>query len=225
MLDQIIQTVFDLCNSLGILAIPVSVLAVVVLIFLAKRSYRIFNFLLPILAGVAGAFIGIASVRGLGKIAPSLKEIPNLGLIVGIIFGIILALICIKRRGFAMVLVGAGIGAVLLGDVLKSWLESFDYIKGIAGATGNMVSYIIGAIISIICLIIGAFIFKKFFKAIYIILTSIGCSVVAFAFVGALAFGKLDDVSNVALLICIVIGLIYGLVACVKQFKRAALDD
>ncbi len=222
MLEKIISAVLGLGDKLGAFVIPVAIAAVVLLALFARYSYKCFRFALPVLAGVAAAFIAFSAVRDLVT-GSSISDLINIEYVAGAVVGLAIAGICVKLHGLAMLLLGAGVGYVALGGLVRETLLGVDYIYGLAVAAGSTVSTIIGVAISLICLAVCAFIFKKLFKAIYVLVTSIGGMAAACGIAAVFIFAN-TSIAELTLLVALVIGAVVGLILSVKQLKVVVED-
>ncbi len=217
MLPKIISAVLGVADSLQGFAIPVAIAAIVLLVLLSRYSYKVFRFVLPVIAGVSGALIGYI-VAGELFANSNISGLINPATVIASVCGIVLLLVCAKFHGIAMAIVGGGLGYVFLGQFIRSWLLSYDYVHKITVAVGMPYTKIIGILISIVCLVILAFLMNKFFKIFYVILTSVGSMVAATSIAAIFIFAG-TNVDIIALIVAIVIGLIVGICICVRQFR------
>jgi hypothetical protein len=225
MIQQIIDaaTKFAADLKLGLLVIPVVFAISFALIVFAKNSYKCFRVALPLLAAFAGAYIGA------GLLGPIVKDMaPDLGSacvwIPGLLVALILGGLCTKLHKLTMTLVGLGLGALAIDGLVKGILWNLDFVNNMAenapGGKGGALVAIVGMIILAACAVVSAIILVKFFRGIYIILTSIACWVIALALPAIFIFST-TAFAEIAVIALAVIGLLFGIKTTVKQFKNA----
>lgn len=225
MIKQIIDAVIGLAADLqlGLLVIPVVFALSFALILFAKNSYKCFRVALPLLAAFAGAYIGA------GLLGPIVKGIaPDLGSaciwIPGLVVAVVLGGLCTKFHKLTMAIVGLGIGALALDIVVKGLLWKLDFVNNLAdkmpGGRSGVVVAIVGMIILVACAVLCAIVLVKFFRGIYIILTSIAAYVLALGLPAIFVFST-TAFAEIAVIALAALGLILGIVTTVKQFKNA----
>ena len=220
MIAEIIKFVLDLTADLGILVVPVALIAVIALGLFAKNSFKLFKFVLPLLGAAIGAYFGAGLLgKTIATAVPGLAEIIQPVYLVAIVFALIVALIVAKHVKFTIFLVGAGLGYIIIAELVKTLLLNFDFVRNTAISAGIVITHVVGYIIAIAVAVLCAILLKKFFKPIYIIATSIA-GMVAAAGVGAIFLFANTSIAEIAVLVCAVIGLVFGIVAAVKQFKN-----
>ncbi len=225
MLEKISNLVLDLASKLGSWTIPAAIAAVIVLVLFASNSYRLFKFVLPILAAVAGGYLGAVS---LGKLVydslPGITNIINPVYLVGAIVGIICGLICAKFHRFSMLVIGAALGYTIISRFVKDVVLSFQITQDTINATDHITHVTVGMIICIVCLILTAIVLVKFFKPLYIVLTSVGCIFIAFVLSSVLIFVN-TAIANIALIAGLILGLLVGIRVAVIQFEKMFFES
>ena len=225
MIKQIIDVATELAANLklGLFIVPVVFAISFALIVFAKNSYKCFRVAFPLLAAFAGAYIG-AGLLGpvVADIAPGLESAAYW--IPALLVASVLGSLCTKFHKLTMCIIGLGIGAVVIDKFLKGVLWGFDFITEWAenapgGRSGSTVA-LVGVIILAACAILGAILLVKFFRGIYIILTSVVCYVLALTLPALFVFSTFAF-AEIAVIVCAVIGLILGITTTVKQIKRA----
>ena len=222
---DISTAVLGAAAGIGPLVIPAIVAAVVLLVLFARNSYRLFRVALPFLAALAGSYIGAALLGGILKDSvPAATDFVNPIYIAGGVVALVLGLLCAKFHKLTMFLVGAGLGALFVDGIVKGILWSFDFVNNIAesvpgGRTGSVVM-IVGMIILAACAIVCALLLLKFFKAVYVFITSVVVYVVVFAIPAIFVFASVSF-APIAVLACAGLGVIVGLFNIKLQYSRA----
>lgn len=223
MIKEIITAVQGVVTGLNIkpalLVIPVAIALSMALILFAKNSYKLFKFALPVFAALAGAFIGAGMLGGM------LAGVPGGYWIAGGVAALVIGFLCSKLHKLTMFIVGAGLGAVVVDVLVKNLLWKLDFVHTIAesvpGGKAGMIVTVVGFIILAVCALVCAKILSKYFRGIYIILTSVVFTLVAVVLPVILAFGALETIGEIAVIAAAVIGLFFGIKTAVKQFKLA----
>ena len=204
--------------ELGILVIPAVIIVVLALGLFAKHSYKLFKFALPVAGALIGSYIGAGTLgKMVADAVPALANIIQPYYLIGIVVGLVLALIVGKHVKLTIFLVGAGLGWIIVSEIVKSFLLGIDFVYNLAVSSGLLVTNIVGYIIAALVTILCAVLLKKFFKGIYILVTSIGGTVVAAA-LGAIFLFNGTSIAEIAVIACAVLGLIFGIRAAAKQF-------
>ena len=226
--NDISKQIIDLCapasDLLGMFFIPVVVLAALLLLVFSKFSYRLLKIVLPITATV------LSAVSGAGLIAPFVeKGLPEIAeyadpyyVCVGAL-AIVLAVVCFKSHTAAILLVGGCVGYEFIGRIIKDLLLSSPFILHIANDVIRLKSYTVGVIVCIITMIICAFLVHKYFKRLYVIVTSVGVAVAAVGAACALCFANVEFLAT-AVLVGALVGLVIGMVFCYKQLGEVYAD-
>ena len=223
MIKEIITAVQGIAAGIkpALLLIPAVIAIVVLLSAFAKNSYKLFRIALPFIVALAGGYVGAGL---LGSTVDAM--LPGLGYwIAGIVSALVLTGICSKFHKLSMFVIGAAIGVLVVDGLVKGVLWKLDLVNNIAesvpgGREGTVVA-IVGFVILAICTLVCAKLLAKRFKAIYTLLTSVVCMVVAAALPAILVLGSMEVVGEIAVIACAVIGLIAGIKAAVKQIKNA----
>ncbi len=194
----------------------ISLALVVVLGLLAFFGYRIFKTVLIIGGGVVGGTFAGLNLTPI--IAPYIETyIPtwiNLNAAVGILVGLVAALLCWKAVKLIIFAGGAAAGYLLVGPMAAGWIaEAVPSVAEIA------VSSIGTIIVSVVTALVCALVLYIFFKLIFIVATSIGCpAAIGFVLLYTVIPQPTDDQITLAL----AIGAALGLIALYYQFKTNA---
>lgn len=228
MVNEISAKILDLGAQigalLGVFFIPATILGAILLVVFARYSYKLLKFVLPV-AGIA-----IGAIVGAGYIAPYVEtslpvvtQYVNPYYVCAIVLAAILGVLCFKFHTFAILLIGAFAGFVVIGRIVKDLLLSLPFINAIAGDVIRLKSYIVGVIICFICMIVIAFLVKRYFKKIYVVTTSIGLTTATFGIAATLIFAT-TVIAPYATIAAAVIGFIVGSVFCYKQLGDVYAD-
>ncbi len=219
MLNTISESVLALGADLGGFIIPVAIAVAIALVLFARNSYKLFRFALPVFAALAGAYIGAGLLgKPLATAVPALANVVNPYYLVGGVVGIVLGLLCAKLHKPVMFVVGAGLGYLVVGELAKTAILKLQITKDIIDATDTFMHRAVGVAICVICLIVCAIILLKFFKPIYIVVSSVGGVIVAFSVLAIFAFAG-TSIAPYALLAAAALGLLVGIRTAVDQFE------
>lgn len=225
MIAQIIDAVLGLGANLGVLVIPVALIAVIALGLFAKNSFKLFKLVLPLLGAAIGAYLGAGLLgKTIADAVPGLAKVIHPIYLVAIVFALIVSLIVSKHVKFTIFLVGAGVGYILIAEIVKGLLLKIPFVVDTAVKSGIVITHVVGFIIAIAVTLLCAIVLKKFFKVVYIIATSIA-GMVASAGIAAIFLFASTTIAEIAVLASAVLGLILGIVAAVKQFKSTVGYD
>ena len=193
---------------LGTVDFLVLICFVIAGIFVATQAYGIFIKLQTLEGALLFGYLGYA-ISSL-FLTDAIEGI-NLPGIIGIACAGLGALIFVKLLKFSLFILG-GLGGWVAGSALcgliMMWLPDAEFLQTPAGI------YVISGVAA---LILG-FLFMLLFKPLYIITTSFGGGVVA----GVSALAIVTGITETAINIGLVAGLVVGLICCIVQFKRAA---
>ena len=211
------EEILALINSLGATVI----VPIIALLFVeATWSWRLLKLMLP----VSGAII-FANLSGL--ITPYVVEALGSPVLGPISVGSAVTLLCALAGALlmgllyklAIILLGAAggwaIGGIISGMIAANQpdLELFISTDG----NPSMGSIIVCAICAIVLGVLAVFVFK----ALYIVITSVGGMMAAFAMAGLILVNPTDEASMTILYLCIVLGVVAGVFCAVHQFKTA----
>lgn len=232
MFDQILnslmgvgQQVMDYGAKLGAYIIPAVILGVIALFFFARHSYKCFKVVLPLTAVVLGSTLGITVINdvlateiGQKHLAPiydaftgAVSEFINPTILVGLVLALVLGAFCLKFPTFTVVLCGLGAGYVLLGDFMKSFILSFDFVQHIVANTDRSIVAAVGAVVALICALLCAYIVCRFFRTVYIVCTSVGACAFALGTAAMFIFAT-TDFTVIATLAAAGVGALIGIV-------------
>lgn len=232
MFDQIINNVMAIGQKvmaygakLGGYIIPALILGVIALFFFARHSYKCFKVVLPLAAIVLGSTFGVTLLNmllntGIGQqyVAPIynaveavVAEFINPVFLIGMVIALILGAFCLKFPNFTVVLLGASAGFVLVGDFVKSFILSFDFVQYIVANTDRTIIAAVGAVVALICMLVCAYLVCRFFRPIYIVVTSVGTAAAALGTAAMFIFAT-TDFTVVATLAAATLGGLIGIV-------------
>lgn len=187
-----------------------------VLVLLAIRGYKIFKSLIYIGASLGLAYIGKSVFATL--IPDSVKALvpAELGIDFGVMIALVFAIcgILLTRLAYRFTLFGLGgaVGFILGTKILsKVVVSTFTYLTFL---NTPLATNIIGVLSALFC----AVVFVLLFKYLYIIGTSIGCTILASLLLAIhLLPGGNDAVANFMFM---VIGAIGGIIMMIHQFRE-----
>jgi hypothetical protein len=201
--------------------IPAVILGAIALLVFARYSFRLFRIVLPIAGIVLGSTAGASLVAPLlAKYVPVVGEFINPFYLAGIVIALVLAVFCFKFYNFTVLLIGASLGFIVVARLVKDVLLSLAVTKQIIATVSPAVVSVVGIAIAVVCLIVTAIIVRKFFKPLYILLTSTGASVLALG-VAAMFIFATTDFTVIATLAAAGVGVIVGLVLTGIQAKES----
>ncbi len=201
-----------LSAPLGVFVFPVIILAAAALLVFARYSYRCFRVVLPISAVVLGSVIGMNITGYLVTMFSINANLPiDLKYIVGIVLAAILCLLCCKCHRCAVLLAGAGLGYFVVGGAVAGFLKLFPFVQAVENGTAANIVETIDVIVALICMVVCAYFVNRYFKPVYIFVTTIGASIVALAFVAILLFQN-SAIVDTAAIVAAVCGLVAGAV-------------
>lgn len=221
---QILGISAQIGEVLDMFFIPCLLLGAIALMVFARYSYRLLKFVLPIGGIVIGAIVGAALVGPIVETSlPAVVEYVNPFYLSAIVLAAVLGVICWKYHTFAILLIAVLSGYVVVGRVVKDFLLSLPFINAIANDVIRLKSFIVGVIICAICTVIVAFLVKRYFKIIYVIVTSIGVAAAALGFVATVFFAT-TSIATYASLGAAALGALIGWSFCYKQLGEVYAD-
>ena len=226
--NDISKQIIDLCapvsGFLGMFFIPCVILAALLLLLFSKVSYRLLKIVLPLSATVLGAISGAGLIAPYVESAyPQIAEYADPTYVCMGVLAVVIALISFKSHTSAVLLVGACVGYEFIGRLAKDLLLSIPFILRIANDVIRLKSYTVGVIVCIIAMVVCAFLVHKYFKRLYVIVTSVGVSVAAVGAACALCFANTTFLAT-ATLVGALVGLVIGMVFCYKQLGEVYAD-
>ena len=168
-------------------------------VFLALFGFKFLKIEICVFGALFGYTIGAVEIANFvgDALAPALITVISIALA---IIGVLLSAKVYK----IMVFIYAAYGAYYAGTILFSM-----FIEGLQGYEAVI------TLLSVLFAIVSAYITCKFFKPIFIILTSVGGMVLALV---ALAL-VISPESETVMSVMMIVGLILGVFAAIKQFK------
>ena len=228
MVNDIIAKILDfgttLSEALGMFFVPVILLSAIALVLFARNSYKLLKFVLPIAGMAAGAAIGATYVAPLlDKAVPVLSQYVSPVYLTAAVLGLVLGLLCVKYHTFAVLLITATVSYLFLGRIVKDLLLSIPFILQIANDVIRMKSYTVGIIVCIITTIIVTFLVHRYFKKVYVFVTSIGVCAATLGIAAVLVFQP-TDFTTYAAMAATALGLVVGTAFCYKQLGDVYID-
>lgn len=228
MVNEIITKILDFSaqfsEKLGMFFIPAVIFATVALVLFAKYSYKLLKIVLPLAGMAAGAVLGASFVAPfVEKTFPVVGEYISPFYLAALVLAAILGGLCVKYHTLAVLLVGACSGYLFLGRIMKDLLLSLPFIQHIAFDVIRLKSYVVGVIVCTITMVIFTFLVKRYFKKLYVFVTSVGVATATLGIAAVLLFASTSFVTYAALAGA-AIGLIAGMAFCYKQMGDVYLD-
>ena len=214
----------QISGTLGMFFIPVVIISALALVLFAKYSYKFLKVVLPIAGMGVGAFAGATYVAPLiDKYLPVVGQYINPVYLCAIVLAAVLGLLCVKYHTFAILVVGAACGYLFLGRIVKDLLLSIPFVLHIANDVIRLKSYTVGVIICAITMVIFTFIVKRYFKKVYVIVTSFGVATATLGIAAVLIFQS-TSIATYAAIAGTAIGAIAGMAFCYKQLGDVYID-
>ena len=200
---------------------PVLVVTIIaILAVVATWSWRLFKLELPVVGAiifanlgaiVAPMIINAAQMEYVGPISLNAIVIMACALLGAILMGVLYKL--------AIILVGAA-GGWVIGNVISGVIAAnqpdLEFFKSVDGSLP--IGYII---VSAVCAVILGLLAVFIFKALFILITSIGSMISAGALVGSTIINYADENALAVIGLCSILGVIAGIICAVHQFKTA----
>ena len=222
--DQILSLGTQVGTTLDVFFMPCLILGAILLLAFARYSYRLLKIVLPVGGLAIGAIVG-ASMLGsfVEKSFPIVMEYVNPYYFAGIVCAAVLCLLCWKYHTFAILLIGATAGYVVIGRVVKDFLLSLPFINQIANDVIRIKSFITGIIICLICMVISAFLVKRYFKTIYVLATSLFVATATMCVIATILF-ETTSFGSYATIAGTVLGALIGWSFSYKQLGEVYAD-
>ena len=217
--QNISAPIVEFGQQLNALLIPCIIIAAIALFVFAKLSYKCFKVILPI-AGITLASIvgGEILNTAFGEKMASVAEYINPYYLFCAICALVAAFICIKLFKVTILIIGGCTGYIVISNLVHGGLRQIPFVSEIILNTPKEKGAILSVLISIVCALVTMFLFSKFFKVIYIFVTSIAAGVVAFGMPAIFIFAN-TGISEIATLVAAGIGAFFGLIFACKQFS------
>lgn len=214
----------QLGGTLGMFFIPVVILSAIALLWFAKHSYKFLKVVLPIAGMGVGAYVGATYLAPLVETHLAVVgQYVNPVYLCAIVLAAVLGLLCLKYHTFAILVIGAACGYLFLGRIVKDLLLSIPFILQIANDVIRLKSYTVGVIICAFTMVIFTFIVKRYFKKVYVFVTSFGVATATLAIASVLLFQN-TSIASYAAIAGTALGVIVGLSLCYKQLGEVYLD-
>ena len=209
---------------LGVFFMPCVVICAFMLLAFAKNSYKLLKVALPLGGATIGAMCGAALIAPLvEKYAPAVASYINPFYLCALVLAAVLALLCFKYHTFAILIIGAASGFVVVGRVAKDILLAIPFIKTIADDVIRLKSYVVGVIVCIIAMVVFTFLVHRYFKKFYVFVTTVGVAAATLGACGVLFFAT-TTIAEYAGIVGAVLGALVGAVFCHKQLGDVYLD-
>ena len=219
-----VNWLLDFTNGYGAFAIAVALIISIALFFYAKNSFKVYRIALPIAAIIFGSWAASKiCTRIINYFFPSVVEYIDPAYLSGIAAAVVLAFFCIKYYRFATIALGAGVGLVFLVPAVSLFLNTSDIVRVIVDMSSPRVVEAFEILILHACMLISAFVFFKWFKQIYIFVSTVIGTAASFGVITFFAFKITDYTVKITLVAC-AIGAIVGLIFCVNQLKEHKHD-
>lgn len=211
-IEKINELLAFISGPLGVFVFPVVIIAAAALLIFARYSYRCFRVVLPVSGVVLGSVVGM-NITGylLGLIGTELTLPIDPKYIVGIVLATILGLLCFRFQRLAVFLAGGGLGYMVVGKAVAGFVKQFPFIQAVENTTNTSIVETVDIVVCIILAVICAFIVNKYFKPVYIFVTTIGASIFALAVLTVLLFQG-SAIVDIAAMVAAGIGLVVGAV-------------
>lgn len=211
------EEVFAMVSSLGATVI----IPIIALLFVeATWSWRLLKLMLPVSGAIIFAALGNLLVpfavetvgnQYIGPISVGSAVVLLCALAGALLMGLLykLAIILLGAAG------GWAIGGVISGMIAANQpdLELFVSTDG----NPSMGSIIVCAVCAILLGVLAVFVFK----ALYIIISSVGSMIIAFTLAGVTLVNPTDETSMTLLAVFMILGIVVGVFCAVHQFKTA----
>ena len=219
-----VNSLLDFTNGHGAFAIAVALIISIALFFFAKNSLKVYRVALPLAAIIFGSWAASRiCTRIINYFFPSMVEYIDPAYLSGIAAAVVLAFFCIKYYRFATIALGAGVGLVFLVPVVSLFFKTSDIVMTIVGMSSPRVVEAIEILAIHVCMLLTAFIFFKWFKPIYVFITTVLGTAASFGVITFFAFKITDYTVKITLVAC-AIGAIVGLFFCANQLKEHKHD-
>ena len=210
--EKISELLATVSNTIGIFVFPLVIVLSAALLIFARYSYRCFRIVLPISGVALGAMVGANVTDILVKTFAIEVSLPvDLKYIVGIVIAAALGFFCFKFHRLAVLVSGACLGYIVIGRIVKDFLLLFPFVQLVASGTEPKLIALVAAVVCIICMLVTAYFVDKFFKPVYLLVTTIGGAVLALLVPTVLMFTN-PAIVGTAALVAAIIGLVAGAV-------------
>lgn len=223
MVSQVSAEIVKIGAAFGAYLVPLFILCSIALVAFAKNSYKLFKIVLPIAGVITGSILGALFIGPYLAEIPEIKEVVNAYFLSGIVTAAILAFFCFKFHKFTVLLIGAATGYLLVGRIVKDLLLSIEFIFILSETTERPITLVVGIIIGLICLVVTTLVVKKFFRPLYVIVTSIGCSALGFGLAAVFTFAT-TSFADYATVTALGLGAIVGLIFCAQQLSELSYE-
>lgn len=214
---EISAEIIKIGAHLGAFVVPAVILCAIGLILLAKYSYKLFKIVIPIVGIILGSILGVVLLGPVFEKIPGIYGIINPYYLAAFLCAAVLAVFCFKFKKFTVLLIGASAGYLVLGRIIKDVLLGIPFIWQLAETTERAITLPVGILICVLCMIVTALLVKKFFRGLYIIVSTIGFAAAGLGLAAIFIFQG-TSIAEYATLGGLGLGAIIGLVFCAQQF-------
>lgn len=220
---EISANVLSFGDSIGFFLVPAVVLVAIALFVFAKYSYKLFRIVLPLTGVILGAVVGSNVLASFVESSfPAVSNYLSPSFLAGIVVAALLAFFCFKFHKLTVLLIGASIGYLFVSGIIEALLRLLPIVQETLLNMTREQANIIGAIFSLVCVIITLVLFYKFFRPIYIFATSVGGAGLALGVTAIFIFAN-TSIAEIAVITAASIGAVIGLVFFAQQC--AEIDD
>lgn len=217
--QKISAPILEFGDKFATYLIPALIVLPILLILFARFSYSIFKFVLPIAGAVAGYFAGAKYLtQFVEKYFTGYKFIKP-EYVAGAACALVLLILCCKGRKTAILLGGAGVGYLVVGNMVIDLLNKNSFMNEVLTNTPDDKKTMFLFMISVVCSLVVMYLFHKLFNFIYIYATSIASAAAALALPAIFLFNKFGNL-EIGVLVCAGIGAFIGLIFGCIQHSR-----
>lgn len=222
-ISKISNSVLALGNTLGGLLLPISIVAALVLLLFARHSHKLFKIVIP-LSGIGAGYFAFSTALNF-FFGEKLPADANTAVIAGAVGAFLVAVLCLRSRSIAFVLVGFLVGGSMISAVAIYILRQIDFVGEIVLNSDMKTAVIYASLIAVLCAIVTMFIFNRHVHFCYLLTTSVLSCVAALAVPTIILTAGMSN-SEMIVLVAGSVGALLGMVFFIKQyaFYRFYLD-
>ncbi len=218
LIQKVSESLLTFAGRFGMFAIPLAILVSAALLLFAKYSYKFFKVVLPTAAGVlVGTFAADMFAPTLAASFPGMEKVLDPYIIAVVLISVFVAILCAKLHTLTILIIGAGVGYTALSFLMHKLLRSTVFVKRLLWLLPMSDAALFSTIVSVVSAMIALLLFKRCFKTVYIVSTSIAGAVAALGIFSIFVF-SMTPFALVATEVAIAVGLLIGIVFCEKQF-------
>ena len=191
--------------------IPALILLPILLILFSRFSYSIFKLIFPIAGAAVGYYAGSKFLTQVVEKFFIGYEFIKPEHVAGAACALVLFVLCCKGRKTAILLIGAAVGYLVVGNIVADLLNKNSFMNEVLTNTPDDKRTMFLVMISVVCSLVVMYLFHKLFNFIYIYSTSIAAAVAAFAVPAIFLFNKFGNL-EIGVIVCAGIGVLIGLI-------------